>query len=860
MQVQRRRILGVTVLVCAVAVLATASTGSATQPQSGGEARILVQFTPGASIAARNAALNSVHAGNPQALSHIGVVSITVPSNSRAAIAHLKNSNAVHFAEPDSPLDPQDILPSDPSFPIQYSIGSGAWGWYTTHTTQAWDITKGSPSIVIAILDTGLKTTGLSDFSGQVVPGWNILTGTSDTSSQAGNHGTYVAGVAGLGINNGIGGAGFCPNCQIMPVQVGTDSGALTSDIANGIIWAADHGARVINLSWAGTTDSQTLQDAINYAHGKGVVLVAAAGNSNCDCETYPSGDQNVISVAGTTSADTKASDSNFGSWVKVAAPEGNMTGWPTVNGAPGYGPVGGTSLAAPVVAGIAGLLFSYNPNLTNTQVETAIEQTASPISGFTIGLKPDGVSPGGRVDTLAALQSVGATDTQPSSLPVNTTPPQIYTEVNGDWNYTPLGTAAPVVGQVLLRGQGAWTGSATLSLSLVRWLRCDSSGANCVTAASTAKYTVLSTDAGSTFKLQIGVKNTLGQTILTTPATAVIPVPPSPPANTALPAITGTAQDGQTLSASTGTWSNSPTGYAYQWTRCDSGGANCVAISGATGSTYLETSADVGSTLDVQVTASNSAGSAVSPATAAPTAVVAAVLPANTALPAISGTLSSGQTLTATTGSWAGTTPITFTEQWQRCDSSGANCTAIVGATATTYLLANADGGSTIRVQVTATNGVGSVAATSLQTGVVTNLQTKNFSGTLSGTTKSFSFGVTIGAGESDATLTLSKSSSSAVTVQLLSGATVLASNSGTTTTPIALNTPGLAAGSYTYKVSWSASKGSLPFTLLVTAPAAALHHKLHLPRRDTAALRATGITTLLRALFGSSGFLQFG
>src|SRR5262249_58022378 len=141
--------------------------------------------------------------------------------------------------------------------------------------------------------------------------------------------------------------------------------------------------------------DSQTLQNALNYAHSKGVVITAAAGNTNCDCKNYPAADQNVIGVAGTDSVDNKQGDSNFGAWVTIAAPEGNMTSWPSINGAPGYSPVGGTSLAAPVVAGIARLPFSANPALTNTQVEQAMEQTATPVS-FAVA--------SGRVDALAAL------------------------------------------------------------------------------------------------------------------------------------------------------------------------------------------------------------------------------------------------------------------------------------------------------------------------------------------------------------------------------------------------------------------------------------------------------------------------
>src|SRR5207253_3149270 len=153
---------------------------------------------------------------------------------------------------------------------------------------------------------------------------------------------------------------------------------------------------------------------------------------------------------------------------------------------------------------------------------------------------------------------------------------------------------------------------------------------------------------------------------------------------------ISGTAQQGQTLTASNGSWTNSPSSYAYQWQRCDSAGANCTAIAGATAQTYTVAAADVGFTLRVAVTASNAGGSS-SPATSAQTAVVTPPPPANTSPPTISGTAQQGQTLTASNGSWTNS-PSSYAYQWQRCDSAGANCTAIAGATAQTYTVAAAD------------------------------------------------------------------------------------------------------------------------------------------------------------------------
>ena len=189
-------------------------------------------------------------------------------------------------------------------------------------------------------------------------------------------------------------------------------------------------------------------------------------------------------------------------------------------------------------------------------------------------------------------------------------------------------------------------------------------------------------------------------------------------PSNTATPTISGTPQESSTLTASNGTWSSSPTSYAYAWSRCDQNGDNCAAISGATAGTYAAQSADVGHTIRVTVTAKNADGSA--DATSAPTAVVSsASAPGNTQAPTISGTTQVGSTLTAANGSWSGS-PTGYVYAWNRCDQTGSSCAAIGGATASTYQLKSVDVGATLRVTVTATNSAGSTSSTSVPTAVV--------------------------------------------------------------------------------------------------------------------------------------------
>ena len=194
-----------------------------------------------------------------------------------------------------------------------------------------------------------------------------------------------------------------------------------------------------------------------------------------------------------------------------------------------------------------------------------------------------------------------------------------------------------------------------------------------------------------------------------------------TPPLNTSLPTISGAAEERAILSASPGFWlGTTPITYGYQWQRCDSSGAGCESVDGATAQTYTLGTSDVGATLRVRVTAVNVAGEA--PATSAPSPVVdrAPSAPLSETPPSITGATIVGSVLDASAGAWSGTTPISYTYQWRRCDTAGANCSPISGASAATYSLASADVGSTIRVRVTASNSIGSATAVSAQTPVI--------------------------------------------------------------------------------------------------------------------------------------------
>jgi thermitase len=338
-------------------------------------------------------------------IGHLGMYEIRVASSRlSSALSYLRTAGSVELVEREGIALPMDTIPNDPYFPTgPGSQLGGEWGSYTTHAPAAWDLSTGSSSAVVAVIDSGIAS-GHPDLAGRLVAGYNVLDGTSNTDDTYG-HGTEVAGVIAAATNNATGVAGYCWNCLLMPVKVYTDAnGGTYANLATGMQWAVDHGARVLNISLGGTVQSSVLDDAVAYARNAGAVVIVAAGNSGCNCPTYPADSPGAIAVAASDQNDTLYSYSNFGSWVDVAAPGQNLTTWltdPFTGQQYGYAPVGGTSMAAPVVAGIAGLLYSLVPKATGSQVEGWLSTTTSPVQGAnSVG--------DGRVDAYNALLAAG--------------------------------------------------------------------------------------------------------------------------------------------------------------------------------------------------------------------------------------------------------------------------------------------------------------------------------------------------------------------------------------------------------------------------------------------------------------------
>lgn len=299
-----------------------------------------------------------------------------------------KNPNVL-FAEPNYIAKALATTPNDPSFSQQ-------WGLAKIYAPEAWDIEKGNPDVIIGMVDTGIDLDH-PDLDEKIISGYDFVNEDSEPMDDNG-HGTHCAGIAAAESNNSQGITGVAWRSKLMPVKVLDFDGAGTySDVAEGIIYAADNGAKVINLSLGAYSYSQTLQDAVDYAYQKGCVIVAAAGNDNTNEPLYPAACNNIIGVAATDQNDERWTSSNYGDYIDVSAPGVNIYSTSLNNI---YSSANGTSASAPFVSGLAALLLSQNSTLANYEVENRIRQSADDLS--TAGR--DDYYGYGRINTYNAL------------------------------------------------------------------------------------------------------------------------------------------------------------------------------------------------------------------------------------------------------------------------------------------------------------------------------------------------------------------------------------------------------------------------------------------------------------------------
>lgn len=300
--------------------------------------------------------------------------------------------------------------------PITDPHYSEQWGLSKAEVPKAWNLGATGKGITVAVVDTGVDINH-PDLQDNLVSGYNAITGETGLSAVQDNngHGTHVSGIIAAELN-GVGVVGVAYQAKIMPIKTMDRSGEGTDDvIADGIVWAADHGAKIINLSLGSDTQEEVLKEAVQYAIDRGCLVVAAGGNkedsTNLTTITYPAADPQVLAVTATDANDNLASFSLTGPNAGIAAPGTHIVSDYWDNGS-GYATIDGTSMAAPFVSGVAALVWSMHPDFSADHVRQDLEDSAidlgSPGRDSSFGY--------GRVDAYWAVKFAD----QPESLPAS--------------------------------------------------------------------------------------------------------------------------------------------------------------------------------------------------------------------------------------------------------------------------------------------------------------------------------------------------------------------------------------------------------------------------------------------------------
>ena len=345
---------------------------------------------------------------------NVHIVELPAQASEMGVLKALRSNPHIKFAEPDVVADPA-LFVNDPYF-------NGQWHLPKITAPAAWDMRTGA-GVTIAILDSGVDASH-PDLAGQLVPGWNTFDNNDNTADVAG-HGTLVAGTAGAAGNNSVGVTGVSFGAKIMPIRVTDTAGyGYYSTLADGIVWAADNGARVVNMSFLGTSASSTILSAAQYMRSKGGVVVASAGNTGI-LESYAPTDYMTL-VSATDANNNLTSFSSYGAYVDLAAPG---TGIQTTVRGGSYASAAGTSFSSPIVAGVYALMISANPSLGAAQLDNAMFSTALDL--FTAG--KDDKAGWGLVNANAAVsKAIQATASDSTPPVVSIGSPTGGTKLNG--------------------------------------------------------------------------------------------------------------------------------------------------------------------------------------------------------------------------------------------------------------------------------------------------------------------------------------------------------------------------------------------------------------------------------------------
>jgi thermitase len=360
---------------------------------------ILVKFKPTVSQQGITHTLRSYGSRSHRKIPAVGLFRVDIPEGSTVEeMLYVWNQNAlVEHARPDH-VAHIAVTPNDKYFNEQYALANTGQAIPVPGSptgkasadisaTSAWEETKGDENIIIAVIDTGVDFDH-PDLKNKIIPsgGWDFVNDDSDATDDNG-HGTFVAGIAAAETNNSEGIAGVAWNCKLMPVKtMAADGDGFYSDVIAGIIWAYENGADVINLSLGGDYPDPDLEQALLLAFQAGVVVVAASGNDDGAGVLYPAKyDQYVLAVAATDYNDERPVWSNYGPEVDVAAPgDAIISTVPTWYFGPGslaYGMGDGTSFSSPFVAGMAALIKSEKPWLTQVDIMKIIRYTADDVN-----------------------------------------------------------------------------------------------------------------------------------------------------------------------------------------------------------------------------------------------------------------------------------------------------------------------------------------------------------------------------------------------------------------------------------------------------------------------------------------------